>query len=271
MSKLTPGDYPQILGGLLTREFAPSGPPIDVMICGMAGARQGWMEAPYLEAPADLGALCDRAIATVVPGTRLSPRILPGICQRCAGTEDVMRGEETQLLGLATLRPGFIGVVCMPGTHSKWVQLAGNRVERFATAMTGELFEILRIHSVLRHSLGGPLQGPNRDVGFREGLAAGIETPQKLSAALFKVRSASLLSDRAPDWCAGLLSGLLIGSEIGAQRDWIEEGEVAIVGDSALADLYAKGFAMTGGKAQIVDGTEATLAGLKAARQQVKA
>src|SRR5439155_22401473 len=94
------------------------------------------------------------------PGTRFSPRILPGVCQRLTGAEDVMRGEETQLLGLGTLWPGFSGVVCLPGTHSKWVQLTGRRVERFATAMTGELFEVLRTHSVLRHSFAGPVQGP---------------------------------------------------------------------------------------------------------------
>jgi 2-dehydro-3-deoxygalactonokinase len=82
------------------------------------------------------------------------------------------------------------------------------------------------------------------------------------------VRAASLLSARSPDWCAGFLSGLLIGSEIGAHRDWLGAGEVAIVGDAGLAALYAKGLAVVGGKARIVDGTEATLAGLKTARQQ---
>ena len=86
------------------------------------------MEAPYLEAPADLGALAAGAVAPVMPEARLSPRILPGVCQRLVGAEDVMRGEETQLLGLGTLWPGFSGVVCMPGTHSKWVRLAGRRV-----------------------------------------------------------------------------------------------------------------------------------------------
>ena len=152
-----------------------------------------------------------------------------------------MRGEETQLLGLGALRPGFDGVVCMPGTHSKWVQLSGRRVERFTTAMTGELFEVLRTHSVLRHSFAGPLQGPDREPGFQAGLAAGIEAPQKLPATLFKVRAGSLLSGRTTDWCAGFLSGLLIGTEIGAQRDWIGGSEVAIVGDAGLAGLYSPG------------------------------
>jgi 2-dehydro-3-deoxygalactonokinase len=179
-----------------------------------------------------------------------------------------MRGEETQLLGLGTLWPGFDGTVCMPGTHSKWVRLAGRRVERFATAMTGELFEVLSTHSVLRHSLAGPLDGPSRDAGFEAGLEAGVASPQSVSATLFKVRAASLLSARSPDWCAGFLSGLLIGSEIGAQRDWIGKGEVAIVGDARLAALYQKGLSAISGKARIVDGTEATLAGLRTARQQ---
>jgi 2-dehydro-3-deoxygalactonokinase len=268
MSKLAPDAYASVLGKLLAGDFAASGPPVDVLICGMAGARQGWMEAPYLDAPADLDALATAAVGPAMPAARFSPRILPGVCQRLAGAEDVMRGEETQLLGLGTLRPGFDGIVCMPGTHSKWVQLSGRRVERFTTAMTGELFEVLRTHSVLRHSFAGPLQGPDREPGLQAGLAAGIEAPQKLPAALFKVRAGSLLSGRTPDWCAGFLSGLLIGTEIGGQRDWIGGSEVAIVGDARLAGLYAQGLATMGGKARIIDGAEATRAGLKTARQQ---
>jgi 2-dehydro-3-deoxygalactonokinase len=268
MSRLTPDAYASVLSALLADQFASAGSRIDTLICGMAGARQGWLEAPYLDAPANLEALCAGAVTPAMPGARWSARILPGICQRQAGAEDVMRGEETQLLGLGTLLPGFDGVVCMPGTHSKWVQLARRRVERFATAMTGELFEVLRTHSVLRHSLAGPLDGPQRDVGFEAGLDAGVASPQALSATLFKVRAASLLSARSPDWCAGFLSGILIGSEIGAQRDWIGAGEVAIVGDAGLAALYLKGVSAIGGRSRIVDGTEATLAGLKTARQQ---
>jgi 2-dehydro-3-deoxygalactonokinase len=268
MSKLTPDAYPGVLGALLTGNFPTKGPKIDVLICGMAGARQGWMEAPYLNAPVDLGTLADRAVVPALRDTRLSARILPGICQRVAGQEDVMRGEETQLLGLGTLWPAFSGVVCMPGTHTKWVRLFGRRVERFTTAMTGELFEVLRTHSILRHSFAGPIDGPHRDDGFRAGVACGTEAPQKLPAMLFKVRAGSLLSGRTSDWCAGFLSGLLIGSEIGAQRDWIGETEIAIVGDVELAALYARGISTVGAQARIVDGVEATLAGLKAVRLQ---
>jgi 2-dehydro-3-deoxygalactonokinase len=268
MSKLTPDAYPGVLGALLSANLPSQASRIDVLICGMAGAKQGWMEAPYLDAPADLATLVDTAVVPAMPNARISVRILPGICQRASRQEDVMRGEETQLLGLGTLWPGFSGVVCMPGTHSKWVQLSGRRLERFTTAMTGELFEVLRAHSVLRHSFAGPIQGPQRDDGFQAGLISGIEAPQKLAAMLFKVRAGSLLSGRPPDWCAGFLSGILIGSEIGALREWIGETEISIVGDAALAELYARGFTIIGGKVRIVDGVEATLAGLKAARLQ---
>jgi 2-dehydro-3-deoxygalactonokinase len=268
MRKLTPEAYPGVLGTLLSGNLGSKASQIDVLICGMAGAKQGWMETPYLDAPADLETLVDRAVVPAMPDARVLARILPGICQRGISQEDVMRGEETQLLGLGTLWPAFRGVVCMPGTHSKWVHLTGRRVERFATAMTGELFDVLRTHSVLRHSFAGPIQGPQRDDGFQAGLTSGIEAPQKLSAMLFKVRAGSLLSGRTPDWCAGFLSGLLIGSEIGAFREWIGETEIAIVGDAALAELYARGFTIVGGQTRIVDGVEATLAGLKTARLQ---
>ena len=158
----------------------------------------------------------------------------------------------------------------MPGTHCKWVQLNGRRVQRFTTVMTGELFEILRTHSVLRHSLGGDADGPGRDQGVEAGLAAGLEAPHKMMVNLFKVRAGSLLSGRKPDWCAGFLSGLLIGSEIGGQRDWISEAPIPLIGGVALVNLYARGFAMIGARTRIIDATEATLAGLKAASNKVR-
>src|SRR6188768_1056716 len=98
MGKLTREAYPGVLTGLLA-DAVPTTTPIDALICGMAGARQGWLEAPYLDAPADLSHLAARAVAPEVPDTGLHARILPGVCSRIEGAEDVMRGEETQLLG----------------------------------------------------------------------------------------------------------------------------------------------------------------------------
>ena len=191
MGKLAREDYPGVLSGLLDEEVSGVS---EVVICGMAGARQGWLEAPYLDAPADLAGLIFSAVAPDMPDSQLQPRILPGVCQKASGAEDVMRGEETQLLGLSALHPGFSGLVIMPGTHSKWALLDGTKIDRFTTAMTGELFEVLKTHSVLRHSLQGDLDGPERSEGFAAGLAIGIEHPERLTATLFKVRAGSLLS-----------------------------------------------------------------------------
>lgn len=263
MGRLTREQYPSVLTGLLS-EVRES---VDVLICGMAGARQGWLEAPYLDAPADLGTLARGAVRPDMPGAQFAASILPGVCQREVGAEDVMRGEETQLLGLSALIPGFSGLVIMPGTHSKWALLDGTILTRFSSAMTGELFELLRVHSVLRHSLGGELEGEERDIGFDAGLALGLDKPERLTATLFKVRAGALLSGRSPAWCAGFLSGLLIGAEIGGQRDWIGSAEIPLIGSVGLCSLYQGALARLGAKSRIVDATDATLAGLKAARQ----
>lgn len=264
MGKLTRDQYPDVLTRLVGDV---AGDATDVLICGMAGARQGWLEAPYLDAPANLDRLAAAAVSPELPGA-LKPRILPGVCLRDAGAEDVMRGEETQLLGLAAIGGGFSGLVVMPGTHSKWALLDGHRLTRFSSAMTGEIYEVLRTHSVLRHSLQGELEGPERDVGFDAGLAQGLDKPERLTATLFKVRAGSLLSGRSAPWCAGFLSGLLIGAEIGGQRDWIGDAEIPLVGSTGICTLYQKAFSSIGARSRIVDATDATLAGLKAARQQ---
>jgi 2-dehydro-3-deoxygalactonokinase len=267
MGKLTPPEFAGVFSTLVEDRLPEGEAPLDAWICGMAGARQGWMEAPYLDAPADLGGLVYAAVCPPTSDCRLNPRILPGVCQKQAGAEDVMRGEETQILGLSALAPGFSGIVILPGTHAKWVLVDGRRIERFATSMTGELFEVLRSHSVLRLSLGGDLDGPGRADGFAAGIEAGVEAPQRLPSLLFKVRAGSLLSGRPPDWCAGFLSGLLIGAEIGGQRDWIGDGgDASLIGSPPLCDLYAQALALLGVTTRIIDATEATLAGLKLAR-----
>lgn len=263
MGRLSREQYPDVLTSLLS---SVADDVDDVLICGMAGAKQGWMEAPYLDAPAELGNLAAGAVSPDMPGP-LNPRILPGVRLRDHGAEDVMRGEETQLLGLSSLIPNFSGLAVMPGTHSKWALLDGTRLERFSSAMTGEIFELLRTHSVLRHSLVGELEGEDRELGFSSGLDQGLERPERLTATLFKVRAGSLLSNRSAPWCAGFLSGLLIGAEIGGQRDWIGAAEIPLIGSVGLCGLYQIGFSRLGATTRIVDATDATLSGLKAARQ----
>jgi len=269
MGRLARDGYAEALTEAVSAMPLPAEGTVDVLVCGMAGARQGWLEAPYLEAPADLRGLVGGAVYPDMPGGRLRPAILPGICQRQGG-DNVMRGEETQLLGLAATMPGFSGLVCMPGTHSKWAMLDGTRLEGFSTAMTGELFELLKTHSVLRHSLGGDTEGPGREAGFGAGAADGLERPEDLLGQLFRVRAGSLLSGRQPDWCAGYLSGLLIGTEIAANRHRIGRDPVPLIGSPALCALYAQVLDMAGARGQAVDATQVVLAGLKAARGQLQ-
>jgi 2-dehydro-3-deoxygalactonokinase len=265
MARLRREQFAGVLEAMLAADLGDTAGQIDVLISGMAGARQGWLEAPYLDAPADLGGLAYGAVRPEIPGSRLRARILPGVCQKTAGAEDVMRGEETQLLGLSLLVPGFAGTVVMPGTHCKWVALDRTRLVRFATAMSGEIYDTLGTHSVLRHSLQGDTNGPEHEPGLEAGLAAGFESPEKLTSLLFKVRAASLLSGRGPDWCAGFLSGLLIGTEIAGHRDWLGD-DIVLIGSPALCALYARGLGLAGIGSRTIDATEAALAGLKAAR-----
>ena len=270
MGTLEPLQFAPVLEALLSADLPMGADPIDVVVCGMAGARQGWHEAGYFDVPADLTRLGSEAVAPKISdGSPMRPRILSGLCQRGAGVEDVMRGEETQLLGLSVLKQGFSGVICMPGTHSKWVKLDGGIVQEFATAMTGELYDVLSTHSVLRHSLNGDLEGPELEPGIAAGLLQGLEAPERLSSQLFKVRSASLLSDRTADWCAGYLSGLLVGAEVAGFASWRDGSPVMIVGSERLGRLYGQALRAGGVQSEFVDATAATIAGLTQARKQV--
>jgi 2-dehydro-3-deoxygalactonokinase len=196
---------------VLRDHLAKLGAPknIPVVISGMAGARQGWVEAPYLHTPTRLDAL--HAGAVRVDADR-DIRILPGIAQARADRPDVMRGEETQLLG--TIDPAFSGLVCIPGTHSKWVKIEAGAIVGFATYMTGELFAVISQHSILAHAVEAAGQPAANSVPFREGLAAARASPSGLTSSLFRLRAAQLLGFEQRSDGIDRLSGLLIGSEI---------------------------------------------------------
>jgi len=265
MGRIARADFPNVLNELVGPEVVGKA---EIVICGMAGARQGWREAPYLETPANLHGLLSRSVQPEGADSRFASRILPGVCQRQAGHEDVMRGEETQLLGLLALRPGFEGTAILPGTHSKWVEVRGGTIVRFSSAMTGELYEVLSQHSVLRHSFGGEPVGAETEAGIAEGLEAGLAHPERLTALMFRTRAAALLSSKAADWCSGYLSGLLVGTEIGGHRDWLGSEAVPLIGSARLARLYSAALNRIGLESFAIDAADATIAGLKEARRQ---
>ncbi len=266
MARISPGDYGQTLADLAGSDIGDrSG--VEVLICGMAGARQGWREAPYVEVPATFAAIAAGCVVPETTDRRFTPRIVPGLCQRLPADEEVMRGEETQILGLLTLQPAFEGTVIMPGTHSKWVTISKGGVERFATAMTGELYDVLTNHSVLRLTVADAADGAARDDGIWAGLGDGLDDPQLLSSRIFRTRTAALLSGRDPGWCAGYLSGLLIGSEIAARRHWLGP-VVPIIGPAGLQSLYARALERLGIGAELIDAGRATLNGLRTIRNR---
>jgi 2-dehydro-3-deoxygalactonokinase len=186
---------------------------LPVVVCGMAGARQGWVEAGYVDTPAPLASILKHAV--VVPGQDRDIRILPGIAQRDRKAPDVMRGEETQLLGALGVDAVGDAVVCMPGTHSKWVRANGGTVERFATFMTGELFDVVSRDTILSHAVSGADEAEDIDA-FRSAVVAAFEAPAFAANLLFQVRSGQILYGGAPASAREKISGTLIGLELAA-------------------------------------------------------
>jgi len=235
--------FARSLDGLLTRLGVADGVP--VVASGMIGSQQGWREAPYLGLDIPLEALPDHLAVVDDPAVARRCFIVPGYAQRGgeAGV-DVMRGEETQLLGAVALgrRDGWI---VLPGTHSKWVLLRDGVILRFATFMTGELYALLGSHGTL-----APLMvaaAADDDEAFAAGVAeARRRTP--LSHALFGVRARVVAGAMPAAWARGFLSGLLIGTEYVAAFDLLGEPAhaVAAVGSAALCARHARAAAAFG-------------------------
>ncbi len=236
--------------------------PLDIVACGMVGSRQGWVEAPYRAVPcAPLGPPLARAPAR---DPRLRVHVVPGLKQ--SRPADVMRGEETQIAGFLARNPGFDGVLCLPGTHSKWVHLSAGEVVSFASFMTGELFALLSQASVLRHGLA---EGWD-DAAFAEAVSDTLSRPERLAGQLFGLRAGGLLGQLSGAAARARLSGLLIGAELAAARPYWLGQEVALVGAERLLDLYSEALARQGCAPIRAEATAMTLAGLAAARALLK-
>ena len=258
MGGLAPDQFQPALLDLIG-DWLPAGRVTQVIACGMVGARQGWIEAAYRAVPCPPLGL--PMIAAPVTDPRLSVLIVPGLSQT-RPSADVMRGEETQIAGILSAAPGWDGVVCLPGTHSKWAEISAGEVVSFRSFMTGELFALLSTQSVLRHGMGDGVD----EAAFAGGVAEGLARPEALTARLFTLRAEGLLAGLTPDAARGRLSGLLIGAELAAARPWWLGRDVVIAGDGALAGRYAGALATAGVPARQVPVDDATLAGLKRAR-----
>jgi len=226
-----------------------------LLLAGMVGSNRGWVEAPYVPCPAGIEEIAD---ALAWPEERTA--IVPGVSFRNGEDADVMRGEETQILG--ALAAGLIppdALVCHPGTHNKWVRLEGGRITRFTTVMTGELFNLLKEHSILADQLRDRSE-PN--ASFERGVRKSL-VGAAITSELFTIRAKSALGESGSDG-SSYASGLLIGADIGAGLALAETGARPIlIGRPDLTRLYAAALSIAGREAVELDGEEAFLAGAK--------
>jgi 2-dehydro-3-deoxygalactonokinase len=248
-------------------------PPVPVLVCGMAGARQGWQEAPYLDLPQPLARLGEGAVPVETADPRIAVSIVPGLAQRDPAAPDVLRGEETQILGFLAGHEAAPGrsdwVLCLPGTHSKWVNASGGSLRAFRTYLTGELFALIAGQSILRHSLEG--EGAPDPEAFPDAVRAAIAAPSDVAAGLFAIRARHLLFGEAGANARARLSGLLIGQEIASAAAWpggpSPSAGIAVIGDDSLAALYVEALRIAGAQPETASGEATVIAGLTTLRR----
>lgn len=230
VSTVAAGEFPDVFDRV-AGDWRGAYPDAAILMAGMVGSRNGWREAAYVGCPAGPGDLVE-ALLRVDLGTGKPLLIVPGVSVD-SGHLDVMRGEETLALG-AGMRDGL---VCLPGTHSKWVEMREGRIQRFATFMTGEIYGLLRHQSLLSRLAEAPA-ADDESVGIARGLAAAT-LPAGLLNAAFLARS-EVLAGRLPPGAVGpYLSALLIGFEIaGAQALFGLRGTVTLVADQGVRAAY---------------------------------
>ena len=236
---------------------------IDVLASGMLGARQGWIEAPYEKAPCNLNNL--NFISPTLIDSRVSLKIFSGISQN--DPPDVMRGEETQIAGFLSDNVQFKGSVCLPGTHSKWVQINQNNLEKFKTFMTGELFEIISKNSVLVHSV---ISDEFDKTEFLKSADKILKYPKLFGNSLFQLRADDLINSGSAVIYKSRLSGYLLGLELLGSLEFWENNDIVLIGNKNLVDLYGDVLISKVSSIQKFTSKDMILKGLKDFRKKIK-
>jgi 2-dehydro-3-deoxygalactonokinase len=259
MGALTASEYEGVLISHIDHHLSGKG-ITEVLVCGMAGARQGWQDSGYLTAPCNTPAL-NQAVTVPTADPRIMVRILPGIKQ--PDPADVMRGEETQIAGFLKQTPDYNGLICLPGTHSKWVHVQNGRVVVFQTFMTGEVYDLLSRNSVLKHSVSGECFSQS---DFVDAAKSAFENPADVSSELFRLRAQHLVHDTDATVLSARLSGILIGQEVAAmERQW-NHLPITLIGEEALCSLYKSVLEAVGKSVDLNLSAAPTLLGLIAIR-----
>ena len=229
------------------------------LLCGMVGSNIGWTDAGYYDCPAKLNNFKDGLISLETKDCTIN--IVPGVktLSGLSGCPDVMRGEETQVFGWAASHDTD-GLLCLPGTHTKWVQVKDGAVVNFMTSVNGELFDVVLNHSVL---VGGT-NLPAACIGdeYRHGVQTGASNVP-LTQLLMSARSYQILGKYDVIQAKSYLLGLLIGSDVAASLKFSGGKAISVIGGSAPASFYAEAIRMLGGDANIYGGQEASLQGLR--------
>lgn len=243
---------------------------LPAVLCGMVGSNLGWTSVPYLDSPVDLHGLHERMYE--IPGSGPPVWIVPGVrCERPDGGPDVMRGEETQVLGWMSLerdRSKGEYLICQPGTHTKWVRLRDGRVHSFVTSMTGEIYDLLTRHSILKTDIA------RHDLAAFDAGVAAAGDGNALASRLFTTRARVVGGSMDPLSVAPYLSGVLIGAEVASTPALLGIDPctpITVIGDPSLTRHYMRAMQRRGLTAHAHDGERAGLAGLSALANQILA
>jgi 2-dehydro-3-deoxygalactonokinase len=226
---------------------------LPLLLAGMIGSNRGWVDAPYVPAPAGLAGVAAAAIevapgVTIVPGVMIADPVRP----------DVMRGEEVQIFGaLAEIGDGL---ACLPGTHTKWAEIEDGRIMRFRTVMTGDVMAALQARSILSDLLD---HQPQLDAVFADGVDHGLEQADLL-AELFTVRARVVTGGMTPQDAASRISGLLIGADVRTGLGRSRADVVVLIGADGLCRRFALALERAGRESLIIDGEAAFVAGATA-------
>lgn len=256
---IKPSEFEPTLLDLLTPHLPQTG-ALDVVCCGGTGAQGDRFETPYLQVPCKADTVTS-PVHTKSP--RLNIHVVHGVSQKTP--PDMMHGQETTVAGFLSLYPDFDGVLCLPGAHTKWVHISAGEIVSFRSFMTGELFDLLAKHSILRHTV---TQDWDNDA-FDHALDQAMSRPAAMAAELFSIRAEAVIENTSPTRARARLSGILIGMELAAARPYWLGQMIALIGQGPQADAYAHALTSQGLTPTLYSAEETTLAGLRTAYKKI--